>query len=70
MITEPRCLQIPTWEGSGGTRESDLNSAQHTIQLNTTCPTIYDFFNGSNSGCFLGKRLSLLRTSNCTITAN
>lgn len=31
MITEPRCLQIPTWEGSGGTRDSDLNSAQHTI---------------------------------------
>jgi len=63
-------LQIPTWEGSGGTRDADLNDAQHTIQLNTTCTTIYDFFNGSNLNCFLGKRLNLLRTSSCNITAS
>lgn len=69
LITEPRCLQIPTWQGSGGTKDADLNDAQHTIELNGTCPTIYDFYNGSNAACFLGKRLDILRTANCTTTA-
>lgn len=67
--TEPRCLQIPTWDGNGGSKDADLNDAQHTIELNASCPTIYDFYNGTNPVCFLGKRLDLLRTSNCSITA-
>lgn len=29
--TEARCLQIPTYDGSGGSKEADLNDAQHTI---------------------------------------
>ena len=63
-------MQIPTWDGNGGSRDVDLNDAQHTIELNATCPTIYDFYNGTNFNCFLGKRLDLLRINNCTITAN
>lgn len=29
-----------------------------------------DFFDGTNSGCFLGKRLALLTAAGCTSTAS
>ena len=63
---DPRCIQVPTYDGTSGTSDTNLNKVQHTIVLNATCPTISDFFDGSNTNCFLGKRLQLLDNAGCT----
>jgi len=56
LITEPRCIIIPTYDGTPGTTTTHLNEAQHTFILNVTCPSINNMFSPGNTSCFLSKR--------------
>lgn len=69
LVGDSRCLQIPTYDASGGSNLADLNNAQTTIELNTTCPKVTDFYDGANPACFLGKRMGVLVSAGCSSTA-
>jgi hypothetical protein len=68
-ITDPRCIILPSYNGTPGTTSTHLNSAQHTFVLNGTCPSISNMFDPANTNCFLNKRLQLLINAGCTNTA-
>ena len=67
--TEPRCIIIPTYDGTPGTTTTQLNSAQHTFVLGGACASINNMFSPGNSSCFIAKRLALLTAQGCTNTA-
>ncbi len=74
-ITEPRCIIIPTYDGTPGTITTHLNKAQHTFvldALNTgnNCTSIDKMFSPGNASCFIARRLTLLNAQGCNSTAS
>jgi len=68
--TEPRCIILPTYDGTPGTSTTHLNEAQHTFILGAPCASINNMFSPGNTSCYLAKRLALLAAQGCTTTAS